>query len=133
MYAIRVNKNTTNQVQFKAHPACSDSDLIGFFIGTIMEKICLYCGKIFGQKPKVRPQIYCRPACRSLAWKKRNKLQNNAHNAVYKARKKGKLCDKMFCEICGKAKPEHRHHEDYKKPLKLIWVCTKCHDSLKRK
>lgn len=33
MYAIRVNKNTANQVQSKAHLACSDSDLIGFFIG----------------------------------------------------------------------------------------------------
>ncbi len=33
MYAIRVNENTTNQVQSKAQSACSDSDLIGFFIG----------------------------------------------------------------------------------------------------
>ena len=35
MYAIRVNKNTANQVQFKAQLACSDSDLIGFLLEII--------------------------------------------------------------------------------------------------
>ncbi len=33
MYAIRVNKNTTNQVQIRTHPVRSDSDLVSFFIG----------------------------------------------------------------------------------------------------
>jgi len=33
MYAIRVNENTANQVQFRTPPVRSDSDLIGFFIG----------------------------------------------------------------------------------------------------
>ncbi len=45
MYAIRVNKNTANQVQFKAQLACSDSDLIGFFIGVVMKRIPLTQGK----------------------------------------------------------------------------------------
>ncbi len=39
MYAIRVNKNTANQVQFKAQSACSDSDLIGFFVGAKMKTL----------------------------------------------------------------------------------------------
>jgi len=33
MYAIRVNKNTTSQVQIRTHFVRSDSDLAGFFIG----------------------------------------------------------------------------------------------------
>ena len=33
MYAIRVNENTANQVQFRTPPVRSDSDLIGFFVG----------------------------------------------------------------------------------------------------
>ncbi len=45
MYAIRVNKNTANQVQSKAHPVCSDSGLIGFLIGVVMKRIPLTQGQ----------------------------------------------------------------------------------------
>ncbi len=38
MYAIRVNKNTTNQVQSRTQPVRSDSDLVGFFVGDILMK-----------------------------------------------------------------------------------------------
>lgn len=42
MYAIRVNTNTTNQVQSRTQPVRSDSDLIGFFVGqSIMKRIPL--------------------------------------------------------------------------------------------
>ena len=30
------------------------------------------------------------------------------------------------CEKCG-TKPAHRHHEDYSKPLEIMWLCVKCH------
>ncbi len=46
MYAIRVNENTTSQVQFRTHPVRSDSNLVGFFIGdNTMKKIPLTQGK----------------------------------------------------------------------------------------
>ena len=39
MYAIRVNKNTTNQVQSRTQPVRSDSDLVGFLLGFAMKRI----------------------------------------------------------------------------------------------
>jgi len=35
----------------------------------------------------------------------------------------------MRCEKCG-AKAQDRHHEDYKKPLQVIYVCRKCHKAI---
>ena len=48
-----------------------------------------------------------------------------AHNAVQKAKMSGKLAKKP-CEICG-ASFVHAHHEDYSKPLDVIWLCPKHH------
>ncbi len=98
-----------------------------------MLKECLYCGAAFRSMKLGRPPVFCSDQCRSLFWKKHNRQKANAHNAVYKARKKGKLQDKMFCEVCGKANPKERHHQNYKKPLKVLWVCPKCHSSLRKK
>lgn len=36
----------------------------------------------------------------------------------------------QLCEICNKHKAKHRHHEDYTKPLEVIFVCIKCHNNL---
>ena len=40
---------------------------------------------------------------------------------------KGKLCEK-----CKKNKAEERHHDDYSKPLKVKFLCKKCHNVLRR-
>ena len=42
-----------------------------------------------------------------------------------RALKNGKI--KRFpCKVCGEEKV-HGHHEDYNKPLKIIWLCSKHH------
>jgi hypothetical protein len=36
----------------------------------------------------------------------------------------------VVCEDCGlatQARALHGHHEDYSKPLVVVWVCRKCH------
>lgn len=39
----------------------------------------------------------------------------------------GKLLKKP-CEICGDLKVQ-AHHEDYSKPLEVVWLCNTCHKS----
>ena len=52
-------------------------------------------------------------------------LPKHAHYRVMWAVKKGKLKRKP-CRICGTEKVE-AHHEDYSKPLKVLWFCRKHH------
>lgn len=33
------------------------------------------------------------------------------------------------CERCG-SKSDHKHHEDYSKPLEVVWLCRRCHIGL---
>lgn len=41
--------------------------------------------------------------------------------------KKGILTKPKWCEVCNLVKPLQGHHEDYTKPLEVIWLCTNCH------
>lgn len=57
--------------------------------------------------------------------------QNNpdkykAQCAVNNAIRDGKL-KKSPCQICGSVKRVEAHHEDYSKPLEVIWLCLWCH------
>lgn len=54
-----------------------------------------------------------------------NPEKYKAHNIVNNAIRDGRLI-KGVCKICG-AKDTHAHHEDYGKPLDVIWLCPQCH------
>lgn len=68
---------------------------------------------------------------RKKAYKKLNYFKIKAHKKVYSALKSGKLKKPEDCSICKiKGKRIHGHHENYYEPLRVVWVCTKCHISL---
>ena len=46
---------------------------------------------------------------------------------------KGLLKKPKKCEVCEEIKPLQGHHEDYSKPLEVIWLCTRCHADADRK
>ncbi len=50
-----------------------------------------------------------------------------ARQAVNYAIRKGMLTKPYICEHCKEVKKLDGHHEDYKKPLLVNWLCRKCH------
>lgn len=40
---------------------------------------------------------------------------------------KGLIIKPKKCEVCKKVKPLQAHHEDYSKPLEVIFLCYSCH------
>ena len=58
-------------------------------------------------------------------WRAEDKRRSQCHNAVARAVKNGKLLPQN-CERCGCEKTV-AHHEDYNKPLDVMWLCQPCH------
>ena len=54
------------------------------------------------------------------------KARNNLRYAV----RVGKITKPEICEKCFKKRKLHGHHEDYNKPLEVIWVCDRCHTKI---
>lgn len=57
--------------------------------------------------------------------------KTDARHALEHAVESRRVAKPTACSVCGR-KPErirelHGHHEDYTKPLEVIWVCVQCH------
>ena len=46
---------------------------------------------------------------------------------------KGHIIKFDACQECGSKERIHGHHENYSKPLEVIWLCNKCHQRRHRK
>lgn len=71
-----------------------------------------------GQKAKHRARI--------RAYQARWPEKTRAHKSVHKALRSG-LLTRQPCERCNSTNRVHAHHEDYTKPLEVIWLCSSCH------
>jgi len=61
-------------------------------------------------------------------YKKDHPHKIKAGSAVNNAVRAGKLIKPEQCECCKReADLIHGHHEDYKKPLDVMWLCPTCH------
>ena len=49
-----------------------------------------------------------------------------AHNAVARALRKG-FIERKPCCMCGTTEKIHAHHDDYFKPLEVMWLCVTHH------
>lgn len=59
------------------------------------------------------------------AWRAEDSRRTHCHNAVRRAVKSGKLIIPASCK-CGREKVG-AHHDDYDKPLDVMWLCQACH------
>lgn len=61
--------------------------------------------------------------------KKRRKVGDGyevAHATIARAIKNGSL-EKQPCQMCGATYFIHAHHDDYSKPLEVMWLCAAHH------
>lgn len=68
-----------------------------------------------------------------IAVNSKNPSHENAYRVVEAALNAGVLTKPEYCQGCGKSGSESRlgaHHQDYSKPLGVVWVCAKCHRQL---
>ena len=66
---------------------------------------------------------------RMLRYPERTKVQKQLGRAV----QRGKIQKPNYCSSCGVQKERRDicgHHEDYSKPLEVIWLCRFCHNEL---
>ena len=59
------------------------------------------------------------------AWRAEDRRRTAAHSAVARAIRNGSLL-RLPCIRCG-ADKSLAHHEDYDKPLEVMWLCQACH------
>lgn len=53
--------------------------------------------------------------------------QVNARTILNQAVLSNKVKKPLRCSVCNKKKVLDGHHEDYNKPLEVIWMCRQCH------
>ena len=61
------------------------------------------------------------------AYREQNTEKYHARNLVWSHLLTGRLIRPTSCQSCGKQCTPHGHHEDYAKPLDVMWLCTFCH------
>ena len=60
-------------------------------------------------------------------YRKDNPVRYHANGMVSNAVRDGRLNKPETCSRCTSSTRIHGHHEDYYKPLDVIWLCQVCH------
>ena len=107
-------------------------------IGEIKIGKCSVCNKEKKDVLDVHGFYYCSKCYKENSTKLTIKFRSDeknlkmirCRNAVHKMVKEGKLVPEK-CAVCGKL-PTQAHHDDYNKPLNVIWLCRKHHGEIHR-
>lgn len=63
-------------------------------------------------------------------WLSQNPIKRATHLILEYAVRSGRLDKPKCCSDCGAKGRIHGHHEDYTKPLDVIWLCAMCHAAI---
>lgn len=82
------------------------------------------------EKGKLRKIKYARSE-KGLLYEinRRKTIQYQARREFYNALRRGDIIRPEICPDCGRKTHVHAHHEDYTKPLDIMWFCRQCHDN----
>lgn len=67
------------------------------------------------------------------AYNERNEVRYKAHYTVTNAIRDGKFRRECICEECLGFEKVEGHHDDYRYPLEVRWLCEECHKDWHRK
>lgn len=92
----------------------------------------LTCSRCGLKKPRRRFPAAGRRCDRCIAdlaaaWRVKRPDRGAVRFAVKQALTAGVLVKPETCEQCGAGGYIEGHHEDYSKPLELVWLCGTCH------
>lgn len=80
------------------------------------------------QRRKSNPNEIERRKKYNRDWYAKDKNRCKSHGAVHR-----KLKPKEYCEICGIKAKMNAHHDNYEKPLEVLWCCVLCHRKIHNK
>lgn len=60
-------------------------------------------------------------------WRENNPLKYAAHILLNNALRSGSVVKQSNCALCWEQTKVEAHHEDYTKPLDVLWLCSGCH------
>jgi len=66
----------------------------------------------------------------NAAYRERSNVKRKARDSVRNAIRDGRLDRPTECSHCFRECTPHGHHEDYNKPLDVVWLCAECHRNL---
>lgn len=95
-------------------------------------KICQQCGKRFGPVDRISRK-FCSYKCKAESqktgrhFKPCSKQARNAQRRVAYAIQKGTLVRPAECSNCGRREKVEAAHYNYTEPLRVRWLCKKCH------
>lgn len=133
MTVIASDANSNQQPTTKTCSSCFEEKPISEFYKSTLNRDGLlgYCRICHGQKIKNKRESkkllsFDEVAPHKKFWLAENRLKRKAHQAVAYAIQTGKLV-RQPCERCGTTQNVVAHHEDYNKPLDVLWLCKYHH------
>ena len=119
---------------------------------------CKNCDRLVSKKKRLSPQYKKTDRQWRLnnsesikeyqkVWQKNNKIKVAKYQKTYRAKNRQKFNARMLlykyvakgkiirgrCAICNSGKSIEAHHEDYSKPLEVVWLCKIHHNEIHRR
>jgi len=108
----------------------------------IAKKYCKDCARIQITESKYKSQLkYLERNKPKLEFKRKNRIRQKEYYKKYPERVKAirvanykiKIQKGKLCELCNLNEAKEKHHEDYSKPLEVLFLCSRCHKKIHSK